>query len=70
MTYDLSTIRARRKALGLSRPVFALQAGVSVATIAKIEHDGYVDTTKKVDRKIFSALERLERQGVGDAARA
>ncbi len=65
MQDELSTLKQRRKALGLSRKAFAMQCGISAATISKIECNAYRDTTKKTDRKIFMALEYLEKRGVG-----
>ncbi len=58
---DLSTIRIRRKQLGITQKQLAKKAGVSQSLIAKIER-GKIDPRYSFVVAIFNALNELETQ--------
>ena len=65
MTIDLSEIRERRKALGISRKVLSINSGVCTRLISLVECEGYRSITVTRLEKLLKALTKLEKQGVG-----
>lgn len=61
MTTELSQIKDRRKALGISRNVLAINAGVSSRLISMVECEGHNSIRLDKLNKILEGLARLER---------
>ncbi|MDP3765342.1 MAG: CBS domain-containing protein [Nanoarchaeota archaeon] len=61
MTYELEEVKKIRKKLGLTQTGLANRAGVSQSLIAKIE-SGRIDPTYTKAKKIFAALNELEKK--------
>lgn len=55
---DLSSVRVRRKTLGLTQSQFAKECGTSQSLIAKLE-SGKIAVSYDIVKNIFSALDRL-----------
>ncbi len=55
---DLSSVKAKRKTLGLTQSQFSKECGASQSLIAKLE-SGKIEVSYEIVRNIFSALDRL-----------